>query len=542
MNKQRSGVFALIVLAFIAPACALVSGGDAAPAPAPPASVDGAVTVSFDSAIAEISPLIRGVSGRIEDFEGAGVTLNSWGGQRATRYNYQLGNAWNQGRNGAFRNEGVASTDDLVGDWLASNEAAGVVSRVAVPGLGWIARDGSSETCSFPDDGGGCLTADAFDCARSGPIADPARANVGSSPQSVAEWIDGYVSDGAGPEYLAVDNEPERWGIDHYDVHPTCSDYFEILGTYLAYATALRDVAPRAQLTGPVMCCWYDYANPPGPDDESDQDLLSWFLERISERPATEDGRPLLDVADVHFRPSADVVTSRSDAEIDELRIEATRELWDPEHRADQGPVEPIEFLPRLRRTIDEVYPGMPLMVSDWRFGGESSTSGALVVALALGVFAREGVEAAAHADTIAPGSPAFFGFKLFGDYDDLGGAFEGLALETVVDDDLESVQAFAALDGRTLRLLLVNSSTDPEAQRIDLDLGAVEPAGSPKVFTYSGATPDEIVESRLGGGAESSVVELAAMTATMVELKLRDAPEPTLPASSVPADDTSAG
>ena len=249
---------------------------------------------------------------------------------------------------------------------------------------------------------------------------------------------------------------------------------------------------------------------------------------------------------DVHFRPVADVITSRGDENIDARRVEATRELWDPEYRVEDGPAEPIEFLPRLRRTIDDVYPGMALMVSDWRFGGESAASGALVVALALGAFATEGVHAAAHADTIEPGSPAYFGFKLFGDYDDRGGAFEGLALQTDVDDDLGSIQAFAALEGRTLRLVLVNESADPEPQRVELDLAGMEQAGRPSIYSYSPASPDEIVETPFVPGPGPAVVEVAPMAVAVVEIALREAPEPSLPPAPEPDpdpdDDSTAG
>ena len=35
-----------------------------------------------------------------------------------------------------------------------------------------------------------------------------------------------------------MDNEPDLWGYTHYDVHPECPTYEEILDKYLAYADA----------------------------------------------------------------------------------------------------------------------------------------------------------------------------------------------------------------------------------------------------------------------------------------------------------------
>ena len=414
MNQwsMRRRAFALVAVALLS-GCGLISGSAEDVTPADPVvPVDGEIVVDLEVPLAEISPLIRGVSGDARDFVDANVTLNSWGGQRATRYNYQLGNAWNTGRGGAFRNESAPSADDLVGDWLASNTAAGIESRVAVPALGWIARNGDPATCSFPDDfGEGCLQVSGSDCSTGGPLADPRRANVGSSPATVGEWIGGYDSARRAPAFLAVDNEPERWGIDHYDVHPTCSGYFEIFGTYVAYASALRDASSSAQLAGPVMCCWYEFADPPGPGDGTDVDLLTWFLEMLSDRAA--DGGfgtdPLLDVVDLHYRPSVDVVNGQSGTEIDEVRTEATRELWDPAYRAAESG-EIIRFLPRVRETIDTYFPDMPLMVSDWRFGGEDSIGGAVAIFETLGIFAREGVFARCacrHLDARHPWLPS---------------------------------------------------------------------------------------------------------------------------------------
>lgn len=517
--------------------CGLISDDNGSRSPAVPEVItDGDVVVDLARPLAEISPLIRGVSADAEDFAGANVTFNSWGGTRATRYNYQLGNAWNAGREGAFRNDSVSSADDLVGEWLEANDAAGIESRVAIPALGWIARDGDPNTCSFPDgSGAGCLTARGFDCESSGPIADPMRANVGSSPSTVGEWIAGYDDARISPTFLAVDNEPERWGIDHYDVHPTCSDYFEIFGTYVAYASALRQATPSAQLAGPVMCCWYDFADPPGPGDGTDEDLLTWFLRMLSERAAGADGDgdPLLDIVDLHFRPTADVANSATGSDVDVERVEATRELWDPEHRA-EGSSANIEFLPRVRRITDEFFPGMPIMVSDWRFGGEDSISGAVAIFETLGIFAREGVGAAAHADTLASGSPGFHAFRLFGDYDGRNSAFEGVAIDASVGE-LDDVGAFAAVDRSTLRVGLVNRSPE-ETRTIRLDVaGADVVTGSQ--FTYSGADLDGFDETRIAATPDGPIIELPPMSASIVEFSMRGAIDVTVPSAREQAD-----
>ena len=83
-----------------------------------------------------------------------------------------------------------------------------------------------------------------------------------------------------------MDNEPELWGYTHYDVHPECPTYEEILDKYLRYARAIRERRARTpSSTGPVMCCWYDYWNiAPGPADGSDRTSSTWFLAAASRR------------------------------------------------------------------------------------------------------------------------------------------------------------------------------------------------------------------------------------------------------------------
>ena len=315
---------------------------------------------------------------------------------RPTRYNYELGHAWNHGADYEFRNTNYGTTGDESRRFLGISADAGIASRVAVPTLGWVASDDLDSTCSFPDGDGGCLAREEVgDCAGDGPRADPRRANVESTPEQVTAWIEGLIADGLAIEYLAMDNEPELWGGQHFDVHPDCPTYEEILDKYLTYARALRDVAPEAALAGPVMCCWYDYwRTAPGPADGSGTPFLEWFLSNVAAHDA-DYGRRTLDVVDVHYYPQSDVYNDDTSEETNARRLRSTRSLWDPEYRDESWITEPIRFIPRMKETIERSYPGTPLFISEWNFGAETSINGALAIADALGIFGREGVDAA---------------------------------------------------------------------------------------------------------------------------------------------------
>ena len=127
-----------------------------------------------------------------------------------------------------------------------------------------------------------------------------------------------------------MDNEPELWGFTHYDVHPECPTYEEILDKYLTYAERSARSLRTARLAGPVMCCWYDYwGTAPGPADGSDEDFLTWFLRNVKAHD-DEYGRRTLDVVDVHYYPQSDVFNDDTDEETNARRLRSTRSLWDP--------------------------------------------------------------------------------------------------------------------------------------------------------------------------------------------------------------------
>lgn len=515
-SGRRAHPCSLWLCTFGALVCASCSAPDAPSGRA----VDVTVTIDLRDGLGVISPWIYGVAGDHAAAVTVGATLGSWSGSHASRYNYRLGNAWNVGSDGGYRNHGVDNSSDLVGDMLISNARSGLASRVVVPAIGWVARDNDAATCSFPEpEGQGCRALADVDCATGGPIADPTRANVGSRPDTVAEWIARYPSERAAIDIITVGQSPDRWGIDHYDVHPTCPTYEEILGTYVAYARAIREASPGVLLAGPSMCCWFAHGDPPGAADDHSIDLLTWFLREVHTLDTAASGSRLIDVVDVQFHPKADILNSRDDADTASRRIEATRELWDSEHRVDDVA---IALIPSVKETIADEYSGLPLLIGSWTFGATDTMSGAIAVAEALGIFARESVLAASHATALTSDDHAFWAFKLFADYDGTGGRFAGEALTAVADDD--TIGAYAALDDQALRIVVVNRAHDPQVIGFDFDAPnpvAVRSGGS--IHRYD-VESTGIEASRLEWSTESGTrVEMAAHSIALVELQLWD-------------------
>ena len=106
-----------------------------------------------------INPLIYGIaySARHEDASShqwkVGATARRWGGNPTSRYNWELGNAWNAGADYFFRNLDYTSSRPGPPVWerfLDANRERQVSSVLTVPMLGWVARDTSAY--GFPVD------------------------------------------------------------------------------------------------------------------------------------------------------------------------------------------------------------------------------------------------------------------------------------------------------------------------------------------------------------------------------------------------------
>jgi hypothetical protein len=272
-------------------------------APGKDATADVTVTINVHLGRHPISHFIYGVNGASADIlAGLRPTLNRWGGNSSTRYNWQLGNAWNSGsdwqyRNGNYGYTGRSASDDFVQE--STTVGADVI--LTVPTLGWVAKNNDTATCSFPGQDGNCGDASGANCEHPGAIADPTIANTQSDAQSIVAWMRHIQTQRV--RFIAMDNEPDLWGYTHYDVHPTCTSYDEIRDSYLTYASAIKGVLPHAELLGPVSCCWYYYWNSPSGDADRErhggQDFLPWFLQQVRAHDEQNGGRTL-DVLDIH--------------------------------------------------------------------------------------------------------------------------------------------------------------------------------------------------------------------------------------------------
>jgi Glycoside hydrolase family 44 len=531
------------------PTSTIGSSANAAGAlPAPTLVTDTSMSVDCRSNVKAISPLIYGIgwAGAFNQRDvpwDLSATANRWGGNPTSRYNWQLGNAWNTANDYFFRNVQISDAPNAMDTFLAANDTHGLASAVSVPALGWVAKDTS--TYSFPVQQFGRQQYNDPDIPDAGNGMNPSgkrlvpgspkRTSVESTPASIAEWVRSKLT-GRVTMYF-IDNEPELWESTHADVHPEAVGYDEILSKTIEYASAVRQGDPSAVIAGPSSWGWpaYSYSGidakagfDKAPDRKAHGNLpfLPWYLQEVR---AYEQKRnvKLLNLLDVHFYPAANgVFSNNADPETAALRIRQVRGLWDRSYADESWVGEAIYLIPRLRAWIDKYDPGLGISIGEWNFGGENHMSGGLATAEALGRFGTEGVTSAYYWTAPPPGSPSAMAFRAFRNFDGVGGKFLDISVDGLVNNGngvRENVSLFASKNADQSQLVFVMLNTSPSAQRVaDVALKDCGRLQSFEIFRYTGGSQGFEKGPSYAARRDSFSVTLPPYSMTVVRAQVR--------------------
>jgi hypothetical protein len=478
------------------------------------------VQVDISQDVHLISDMIYGVSGApIDVLEDLNVGLTSWGGNPSTRYNWKLGNAWNAGSDWFYRNGNYDFLTGSASDQFAREVTElGIAGRLSVPTLGWVAKDSNNDTCSFPEPDGTCGNAGGANCQNPWPIANPETANVPSTAASIAEWMTHlFTEQQFDIRFIALDNEPELWGFTHYDVHPTCTPYGEILRKHLEYTAAIHEVVPDVELAGPTTCCWFYYwDSAAGIADKllnGNQDFLPWFLDNVHKNDQ-KNGWRSLHVLDIHYYPEG-LYNDLVNEEIAALRLRSTKSLWDKTYVDESWIAEAVHLIPRMKGLIDKHYPGTKLGISEWNWGADETMNGALAIADVLGIFGREDLYYAAYWRYPPVDSPGYWAFKMFRNYDGEGGSFGDTSVQAQASH-FDTVSSYASLDSKTgkLHLILINK-VPQENISLNVDLGQYRAKRFAEQYQYSSANLMAIQKETLDIGSNNFDIELPPYSIT---------------------------
>lgn len=449
-----------------------------------------------------ISPYVYGIAGD-GDWVDLGATIRRWGGNPTTRYNFQT-NALNLGKDWYFEN--VKGGDYRT--FLEENRKHGLASALTVPMIGWVAKDTTSS--GFPvsvlgaqqsvdqwrQDAGNGLN-------KSGsPIRPgaPAQTSVTASPSWIKKWIEAIRKEdqksGARSVHMYIlDNEPNLWSETHRDVHPDPLTYDELLDRTIRYATAIREADPQALIAGPAEWGWNGYLysasdvaagieRAPDRRAHGDVPLVAWYLKKLREHE-TKKGTKLLDVFDLHFYPQGRDVFGPAglDPITAALRLRSTRALWDITYADESWIKDAVRLIPRMKEWVRENAPGLSISIGEYNFGGEQHMSGALALAESLGRFGAEGVPYAFYWTFPPKGSPAFWAFRVFRNYDGAGARFLDRAIATRMTGD---VSVYASRDDSGKHMVVVTLNKDPEkSARAKITLDACGTIVRRRKFTY---------------------------------------------------------
>jgi len=468
-------------------------------------------------------------------------TSRRWGGNPASRYNWKLGDAWNTAEDWFWRN--VNYTGEPGPAWqrfLDDNAEKSVTSALTMPMLGYVAKDTSSSSFpvsvfgeqqatdpSHPDSGNGR----AKDGSEIGP-ADPRRTSVPVDEKFVEEWVRVIKAGDAEKKRAQValyllDNEPMLWNSTHRDVHPKPTTYDELLDKSKKTAIAIRRADPTATIAGPGLWGWpaYFYSAldkekgfffKPDRRAHDDKPLLNWWLEQLAAHEK-KTGEVLLNAVDVHFYPQ-NVYNDRADRETAALRLRSTRSLWDPSYVEETWIKEPVKLIPRMKEIIAESYPGRGLVIGEYSWGGEQHISGGLAQAEILGRFGLHGVDHAYYWTYPPDGSPTYWAFRAYRDYDGKGAAFldEGLPVLAPL-----GTSAFASIDPASKKSVVVLLNLEGDvAREASVVLDGCDAPKAARAFGYAeGSVALDPVESPIEG--VRARVSLPPSSFTVVEIAL---------------------
>jgi hypothetical protein len=494
-----------------------------------PAAVS--VTVDTSQDVHPISPYIYGLAHTTPEIaKSLRIGSHRWGGNPNSRYNWEV-NAWNHARDWEFSNYGdqrlASRVPGVVADgFVLGNKSAGIATLLTVPTIGYVAKDvnDSSRSLNVPKGGGPPVSMGSEAIPDYNPAENQRRTSVKSYPRKgkpfrdppdIAdnavyqdEWINhlvrkfGKASEG-GVRFYAMDNEADLWDGTHTDVHPVRMSYDDILTNFLEYATAVKEVDPSAQVTGPVSWGWTGYFHSPRDRDNwnarpdrkahGDLPLIPWFLEQVKKHDQRT-GRRSLDILDVHFYPQgAGVYEGKTDAATDALRIRSTRGLWDPTYKDESWIGEPVNLLPRMKDWINQYYPGTGLGLTEWNFGADSTINGAIAIAESLGTFGRENLAIANYWTTPKDQSPGYFAFKIFRNADGRGGGFGDKSVKAVSTAPNE-ISCFASVDSISGQpvIIVVNKQPDKDTA-ITIKLNHGKSVTTASGWRYGEQNPTEI-------------------------------------------------
>ncbi len=363
--------------------------------------------------------------------------------------------------------------------------------------------------------GDGLHTGSGSSCGSAILTNDPTDANFQVDQSYQQGWISYLLSrygqgNQGGAAIWDLANEPIWWDDTNQDIHPNPYTYDELLSLDMASAIAIKQADPTALVSGPVAdnyaSIWYSkkdivsgwasgawWANPVDRNAHGGVPIMAWYLQQF-QTYETKNNVRLLDYYDTH----AYLAPGSNPASL----LDSTREWWDPTYivngdywicdPANHGASTAPQLIPRLKTIINANYPGTKLAITEYSFGSLDTITGALAQADILGIFGREGVDLATIWGPPKPTDPGAFAFRMYRNYDGIGGEFGETGVQATSADQGQ-LSVYAALrSDLNLTAVVINKTANDLSST--LNLANFSPGAAAHVWRYSGANLGAIV------------------------------------------------
>ena len=517
-----------------------------------------------------------------------GLTLNRWGGNAMSRYNWAFSTA-NRCKDYFFFNipDNVSSGDGSNGksadDFISLTRNAGADAVMTIPMLSLL-PEARSKQCSFPAAnypgqeaysnpdwepivcGNGRM--DDGNPNTEGPrilgVPDPNNISTSYPLSHQGDWvqhmIDTFGSAAAGGmKYYSLDNEPGLWSFDHWDVHPTGTSYDEVWGKMSELGAIIRAKDPAAVITGGEEWGWSGYFLS-GLDVENNNTAdktahggvpyYDWLLQQFAAYEVANNVR-ILDVWTAHYYPqSGEFWSGSTTTEMQELRNRSTRSLWDPNYVDESwiGGTEiggaKVRLIPRLKDWVNNNYPGTQIGITEYNWGDVDHINAATAQADILGIFGREDLDMAVR--WTSPGVATFAGnaFRMYRNYDGAGSKFGDVSV-SASGPNPDEVSAFAAQrtsDG-ALTIMIIEKTVAPVVQppvtrSITVNLSGFTAGQAIQRWELTSANAITRIQPDLAPGVASIALSVPLQSVTL--LIVPPAAAPTLTATATGASQVS--
>ncbi|MGO9232234.1 MAG: glycoside hydrolase family 44 protein [Bryobacteraceae bacterium] len=498
------------------------------------------------------------------------ATARRWGGNESDRYDYRT-DYRNKTADWYFEDLQDAGTPGLqLPEGSSFNQYADQVRTTngkilaTANVLGWLPK--AQPACSYsvakygqqcstdtwwPSCGDGLHTGSGSSCGSAILTNDPTDANFQVDQTYQQGWISYLLSrygqgNQGGAAIWDLANEPIWWDDTNQDIHPNPYTYDELLSLDMASAIAIKQADPTALVSGPVAdnyaSIWYSkkdivsgqakgawWANPVDRNAHGGVPIMAWYLQQF-QAYETKNNVRLLDYYDTHayLAPGSDPASL----------LDSTREWWDPTYIVDgnywicdptnNGAPTAPQLIPRLKAIINANYPGTKLAITEYSFGSLDTITGALAQADILGIFGREGVDLATLWGPPKPTDPGAFAFRMYGNYDGIGGAFGESGVQATSADQSQLSVYGALRSDLNLTAIVINKTGNHLSSTLNLANFSTGPAAH--VWQYSGANLGAIVaqpDVATNAGAVTTVFPANSITLLVIPPATLPVPQP---------------